>query len=370
MVRTRQRPHLFLKTKTDFMNKKQTLQAVMIAASLLAASHAQAAAGGNLNYNDGDLLLNFRESADDSGTDATIDLGNINSFLSAVEALPGHTAVLDAGPGYGTSSYTPQFSGANLITAVGNSVGNSDGTADNIGFSAAAENLSASGAAANTVWLTRVISAAELATGGAPNLQQGATAQNGTALAIQSIGQGAESATANPGVGAGTLFTGALNGALVADGNVNSYHTWAQAGSSPDVIDYGAFQNPSHPSAIEGTPANGTIYEALWEVPQSGNGADVYEGYFTFQQSGEVDFTSASGAVTIPPVSLIIAPNGANSVQVLWANVGNYQLQQNGNLAATAGWLPSTYTVTTSNGTNSVTVTPTVGSLFFRLANQ
>ena len=83
-----------------------------------------------------------------------------------------------------------------------------------------------------------------------------------------------------------------------------------------------------------------------------------------------MDFTSASGAVTIPPVSLIIAPNGANSVQVLWANVGNYQLQQNGNLAATAGWLPSTYTVTTSNGTNSVTVTPTVGSLFFRLANQ
>jgi hypothetical protein len=350
------------------MNKKQTLMVAMTGAALLAACHAQAL-GSNLIYNDGDLLINFRESVDDAGKDATVDLGNINSFLSAVKALPGQTAVLDPAPGYGTF-YTPQFSGSNLVSLVGNSVGDSDGTADNIGFSAAAENLSASGAAANTIWLTRQISASQLATGGTPNAQQSAVAQNATALAIQSIGQGAESATANPGLGAGDLFSGAVNGALVADGNANSYHSLALDNSSPDLIDYGGFQNPSQPSPIEATPTSGTVYEALWQVPQSGNGSVVYEGYFTFQQSGEVDFTLAGSAISVPPESLIIVPNGANSVQLLWPDVASYHLQQNGNLAASSGWLASAYAVSTSNGTNSVTVTPATGTLFFRLANQ
>jgi hypothetical protein len=189
-------------------------------------------------------------------------------------------------------------------------------------------------------------------------------------LAIQGIGQGAESAAANPGVGAGTLLSGAVNGALVPDGNANSYHSFAQDNSSPDLIDYGSFQSPTRPSPIEATPAAGTVYEALWEVPQSGNGSDVYEGYFTFQQSGEVDFTSAAGAVSVPSVSLTIVSNGANGVQLLWPNVGSYQLQQNSSLAATSGWLLSAYTVSTSNGTNSVSITPAAGNQFFRLANQ
>jgi hypothetical protein len=40
-------------------------------------------------------------------------------------------------------------------------------------------------------------------------------------------------------------------------------------------------------------------------------------------------------------------------------------LQQNGNLPAPAGWANSSG-VTTSNVTNSITVTPPVGNLFFR----
>jgi hypothetical protein len=43
-------------------------------------------------------------------------------------------------------------------------------------------------------------------------------------------------------------------------------------------------------------------------------------------------------------------------------------LQQNSNLAAPAGWAPSGYSISTSNGTNSVTITPPTGNLFFRLA--
>ena len=67
--------------------------------------------------------------------------------------------------------------------------------------------------------------------------------------------------------------------------------------------------------------------------------------------------------------NLVIVPNGPNSVKVLWPDTGSYALQQNNNLAATAGWTASGYTITTANGTNSITITPPAGNLFFRLSN-
>jgi hypothetical protein len=44
-------------------------------------------------------------------------------------------------------------------------------------------------------------------------------------------------------------------------------------------------------------------------------------------------------------------------------------LQQNTNLAQTNGWTTSGYSITTVNGTNSITITPPTGNLFFRLSN-
>jgi hypothetical protein len=44
-------------------------------------------------------------------------------------------------------------------------------------------------------------------------------------------------------------------------------------------------------------------------------------------------------------------------------------LQQNNNLAESAGWTTCGSTVSTNNGTNSITITPPTGNLFFRLAN-
>ena len=287
------------------MTKKQTSIIALAGAALLAVTQAQAAGTpSDVNFNDGDLLLNFRNSVTDSGSDATFDLGNVNTFVSATAALSGQTAVLDSGTGYATSTYPVQFSGATLITKISQ---DGSGTADDIGFSAAAENLSATGTAANTLWLTRQITGSQLLTGGTGSRQQGATPQINTANAIQLIGQGAESSTRAPGVGAGAVFTGALNGGLVADGNANSYHTLAQDGSSADLITFGGSQNGTSPSAIEATPASGTVYEALWQVPQgSGTAGDIYKGYFTFQQDGEVDFTQVS-AVPEPPTYALFA---------------------------------------------------------------
>jgi hypothetical protein len=59
---------------------------------------------------------------------------------------------------------------------------------------------------------------------------------------------------------------------------------------------------------------------------------------------------------------------GPNSVIVSWPNSGSYTLQTNGNLSISS-WIGYGGTVTTANGTNSITITPPTGNLFFRLSN-
>jgi hypothetical protein len=66
--------------------------------------------------------------------------------------------------------------------------------------------------------------------------------------------------------------------------------------------------------------------------------------------------------------NLTITHSG-NSVIVSWPDTGSYTLQQNSNLAATAGWSTNGYSISTANGTNSITITPPTGNLFFRLSN-
>jgi hypothetical protein len=347
------------------MNNKQSILLAIVGAGFMAASPAHA----QINvYNDNDLLLNFRESVDDSGSDMEVDLGNVSNFLSAVAALTNGTAVLDSGAGYNTSAYTPQFTGANLISVVGNSLGDSDGSADNIGFSAAAENLGAAGTAENTLWLTRVISASDVQTGGTPSTQGSSVFQNHTAADIQLIGYEAESSDNG---GAGTGVSGAVNAGLVSDSDPYSYHTLGKSPASPDVIDYGGYVSGTSANPLEGTPSSGTIYEALWQAPVFGDGTVVYLGYFAFQTNGELDFTVASAAHAPPTnmVSLTITVNGPNSVQVLWPNTTTLTLQQNTNLAAPSSWTSTGYTISTSNGTNSITISLATGNLFFRLFN-
>jgi hypothetical protein len=125
-------------------------------------------------------------------------------------------------------------------------------------------------------------------------------------------------------------------------------------------------------------------YSIVWYKVAGGGGASAGGAY---QVTGTIGQTDAGGAmsggdysvtggfwslisvVQTPGVpSLTIAPAG-NSVIVSWPNTGSYSLQQNSNLAASLGWTASGYSITTSAGTNSITITPPAGSLFFRLAN-
>ena len=107
----------------------------------------------------------------------------------------------------------------------------------------------------------------------------------------------------------------------------------------------------------------------------------------TYQVTGTIGQPDASGAMTggsysltggfwslisvvqMPGVPNLSIAQSGNSVIVSWPNTGSYTLQQNNNLAPPGGWSTSGYSITTANGTNSISITSPMGNLFFRLAN-
>lgn len=123
-------------------------------------------------------------------------------------------------------------------------------------------------------------------------------------------------------------------------------------------------------------------YSVDWHKISSGGGTSTGA---TYQVTGTIGQPDASGTISggnysltggfwslISVVQTAGLPNlsithSGNSVIVSWPNTGSYTLQQNSNLATTGGWSTSGYSISMSNGTNSVTITPPVGNLFFRL---
>ena len=104
---------------------------------------------------------------------------------------------------------------------------------------------------------------------------------------------------------------------------------------------------------------NGTIGQPDASVALTGGNYSLTGGFWSI-----ISVVQSAG---VP--NLVIVPASPNSVQIRWPATGSYTLQQNSNLATTTGWVPSGYTVATANGTNSVTISPPHGNVFFRLAN-
>jgi hypothetical protein len=115
-----------------------------------------------------------------------------------------------------------------------------------------------------------------------------------------------------------------------------------------------------------GTSTGGT-YQIIGTIGQPDAGGAMSGG----QYSVTGGFWSLISVVQMPGApNLIIVPNGANSVKILWPDpaTNRFTLQQNANLA-TANWTTSGYAVTNGFGTNFCTITPPAGNLFFRLSN-
>ena len=128
--------------------------------------------------------------------------------------------------------------------------------------------------------------------------------------------------------------------------------------------------------------ASGQTYSVDWYKIAGGGGVSTGG---TYQVSGTIGQPDASVAIsggqysvtggfwsivsvvqTAGVPNLLIVPNGPDSVKILWDATGSYALLQSANLAS-AIWTTNTSPVTTLNGTNSITVTPPAGNLFFRL---
>ena len=129
--------------------------------------------------------------------------------------------------------------------------------------------------------------------------------------------------------------------------------------------------------------ANAQSYSIDWYKVAGGGGTSTGGTYTVSGTIGQHDagglltggnysltggFWALISVVQTPGLPNLIITHTGNSVIVSWPNTGSYTLQQNSNLANALGWATSGYTITPSNGTNSITITSPVGNLFFRLS--
>ena len=103
---------------------------------------------------------------------------------------------------------------------------------------------------------------------------------------------------------------------------------------------------------------SGTIGQHDACGPMTGGGYAVSGGFWAI--------ISAVQTQGLP--NLIITHSG-NSVIVSWPDpaTNSYTLQQNTSLSNSGGWGTTSYAVAWADGTNSITINPPAGSLFFRL---
>ena len=114
-----------------------------------------------------------------------------------------------------------------------------------------------------------------------------------------------------------------------------------------------------------GGTSTGGVYSVSGTIGQPDAGVTLSGGNYTLTGG----FWSLIAAVQTPGLPNLSVAHSGNSIIVSWPNTGTYTLQQNNNLAVSAGWTTSGYTITTANGTNSITITAPTGNLFLRLAN-
>ncbi len=111
--------------------------------------------------------------------------------------------------------------------------------------------------------------------------------------------------------------------------------------------------------------STGGVYSVSGAIGQPDAGGAMTGGNYSLTGG----FWSLIAVVQTAGSPTLTVSHSGNSVIVSWPNTGSFTLQQNSNLTATANWTTSGYSISTSNGTNSITITAPTGNLFLRLAN-
>ena len=201
-----------------------------------------------------------------------------------------------------------------------------------------------------------------------------------------------KSVTTSSAPGFGAVITAGNDGNITGDFGAGSvYHSSNHGVGEYWQVDLGANTPLSYAELFARTKVNSTTQFRVSLLDSSSNvvnsvivdNSDVNGA--TPGYDHQIDFNGATGryirvettsdsylafseleAFAVPP-NLAIVPNGSNGVQISWPNTGNYTLQQNSDLSNAGGWTTSSYSITTANGTNSITITSPAGNLFFRL---
>ena len=113
-----------------------------------------------------------------------------------------------------------------------------------------------------------------------------------------------------------------------------------------------------------GGTSTGATYQVTGTIGQPDASSAMSGGSYSVTGG----FWALINVVQTPGLPNLVISHSGNSVIVSWPNTGSYTLHQNSNLANGSGWTTSGYSITTANGTNSITITPPMGNLFFRLA--
>jgi len=131
-----------------------------------------------------------------------------------------------------------------------------------------------------------------------------------------------------------------------------------------------------------GYPAQAQVYAISWYRVAGGGGSSTGGVYAVKGTIGQAEaglamsgggysltggFWSLIAAVQTTGLPKLVISHAGQSVTVSWANTGSYTLQQTPTLT-NPSWTTSGYSVTSSDGTNSITITAPTGNLFFRLA--
>ena len=111
-----------------------------------------------------------------------------------------------------------------------------------------------------------------------------------------------------------------------------------------------------------GGTSTGGVYSVSGTLGQQDAGGPLTGGNYSLT-GGFWSLVSVVQTAGLP--NLLISLSGS-SVIVSWPNTASCTLQQSGDLT-TGGWVTSGYTITTLNGTNSITIPSPTGKLFFRL---
>jgi hypothetical protein len=112
-----------------------------------------------------------------------------------------------------------------------------------------------------------------------------------------------------------------------------------------------------------GGASTGGVYSVSGTIGQHDAGGPMTGGSYSLTGG----FWALISVVQTAGLPNLTITHSGNSVIVSWPDTGSYTLQQNSNLAATANWTTNSYSIGTANGTNSITITPPTGNLFFRL---